>query len=162
MSLPSRAGATTLQERSEVKGIISIGQNTTTLDKKPICCKSCFERQKHRLSHIQGEDVNAGESTCLCGPPLNRCPSLPSPLYQIVPLWTSLEGLAGPLTWVILCWTLWWTSASVGLERQLTFRPYQGLLASTEFVPFSKASRMLSDELKRTAGDPLGCSKWLV
>lgn len=46
-------------------------------------------------------------------------------------------------------------SAPVGLERQLTFRPYQGLLESSEIMPFSKASRMLSEELKRTAGDAL-------
>lgn len=84
------------------------------------------------------------------------------PLCQTEPLWASLAGLAGPLTGYTHCRTPRWTYAPVGLERQLTFRPYWGLLATTEFVPFSKASRTLSDELKRTAGDPPGCFKWLV
>lgn len=83
--------------------------------------------------------------------PFNSCPSFtPPPVLphcQIVPLWTSLVGLAGPLTGLILCRTPGWTSAPVGIERQLTFRPYQGLIASTESVPFSKSSRVLSDEL---------------
>lgn len=50
-------------------------------------------------------------------------------LCQIVPLWTSLVGLAGPLTGVILSRTSGWTSVRMGLERQLTFRPLPRIIS---------------------------------
>ena len=66
----------------------------------------------------------------LGGPPFNRYPILrsPTPHCKTVPSWTSLAGLAGPLTGVILSRTPQWT-APVGFERQLTFRPYQGIIS---------------------------------
>lgn len=160
MSFLSRTGAPTLREKNEVKGIISTGQNTLTLDRSPYAVKAVFRGRStfyliFKVEMLMQESWSLSVGHHLIG-------ALPLPPYQIVPLWTGLAGLVGPLTVVSFRRASQWTSAPVGLERQLTFRPYQELLASAEFVPFSKASRMLSDKLKQTAGDPLWCSKWLV